>query len=287
MQIMLGCRGGIHPLSSKLRLVGVGRAKLTDFFYQMPTEIEEDEDEECEIDFDMMDFDEMDFDDAPPPIGEDRQDPIMIAEFSIVEDDAKSSLHTAAMIGTKGARSPNMAPVFAINAMAKFSNKVTRLHDDRRRLVNQVASAKARLAEHNIYEDADGIGTIGDLYGDLLDETDRLVNCDNYGLNYYSSFSSIPDLTGVAQDVLSVYYSPTRRETEEYRLEVLSFVAFRSLQGFCSPSDLAWALTCTNSVERLNRAYDLMLDHLWSLKDMAQQAKHDLAALGDDAGFLE
>lgn len=236
MEIMLGCKGSISPLASKIRLVGVGRADLTDFFYQMPTELELDDDVECSIE------DLEDFDDLPPLIEEDRQDPIVMAEFSIINDDPKSSLDSMHKIGEKGARSPQMAPVFRITEMAKFANKVTRLHDDRRRWVNLVASAKMRLTEQNMFDDADGIGTIsGGL--DLLDETERLLQCENYGLNYYSSFSSIPDLTGVAQDVLENYYSPTRRSTEEYRLEVLSFVAFRSLEGYCNVSELAWALT--------------------------------------------
>ena len=274
MEIMLGCKGSISPLASKIRLVGVGRADLTDFFYQMPTELELDDDVECSIE------DLEDFDDLPPLIEEDRQDPIVMAEFSIINDDPKSSLDSMHKIGEKGARSPQMAPVFRITEMAKFANKVTRLHDDRRRWVNLVASAKMRLTEQNMFDDADGIGTIsGGL--DLLDETERLLQCENYGLNYYSSFSSIPDLTGVAQDVLENYYSPTRRSTEEYRLEVLSFVAFRSLEGYCNVSELAWALTCTNSIERLNRAYELMIDHLWSLKDMVQQANEDLLAVGE------
>lgn len=282
MEIMLGCRNTVQPLSSKIRLVGVGRAELTDFFYQIPTLLEEEE--ECLLD-------DEDEDDLPPPIfaDEDREDPIVMAEFRTIDDDVKSSIHSMQNIGTKGARSPLMAPVFAIHEMSKYSNKVTRLHDDRRRLVNLLASAKARLAECNVFDDADGIGSIFAFHlleENMLDETERLLQCDNYGLNYYSSFSSILDLTGVAEGVLQNYYSPQRRDTEEYRLEVLSFVAFRSLQGYCSPEDLAWALTCNNSIERLHRAYDLMLDHFWSLKDMVKEANADLVALGEDGCSL-
>jgi hypothetical protein len=284
MEIMLGCRTNLEPLSSKIRLVGVGRAELTDFFYQMPTPLAVEE--ECPIDED----DDEEEDDLPSLLlGEDRQDPIIMAEFRILIDDTKSSVYSMQCIGQKGARSSFMAPVFAINEMAKYSNKVTRIHDDRRRLVNLLASAKTRLAQCNIFDDADGIGSIATMIGDtnLLQETERLIQCDNYGLNYYSSFSSIPDLTGVAQDVLQNYYSPERRDAEEYRLEVLSFVAFRSLQGYCTPQDLAWALTCTNSIERLNRAYDLMLDHFWLLKELVKEANADLEAFGEDVCLLD
>lgn len=275
MEIMTACRGTISPLSSKVRLVGVGRAELTDFFYQMPTELKIDDDVECLLDDD-------DDDNEVPLITDfkDRQDPIVMAEFFILNDEPKSSLHSLNLIGEKGARSPNMAPVFAVQEMSRFANKVTRLHDDRRRLVNLVLSAKKRLSEHNVFDDIDGLGTILSNH-DLLDETERLLLCDNFGLNYYSSFCSIPQLTGVAQDVLENYYSPARRSTEEYRLEVLSFVAFRSLEGYCRSSDLAWALVCTNSIERLHRAYELMQEHYWALKDIIKKTNEDLLAIGE------
>lgn len=283
MEIIMGCKGTISPLRSKIRLVGVGRAELTDFFYQMPTELEFDDKVECSIDDEDEEGDDGEDDYLLSTTDtEDPKDPIVMAEFSILHDEPKSSLYSLHLIGNKGARSPDMAPVFAIQQMSEFANKVTHLHDDRRRLVNLVASAKRRLAiKHHIFDDADGLGCILSS-GDLLDETERLIQCDNYGLNYYSSFSSIPELTGVAQDVLESYYSPTRRSTEEYRLEVLSFVAFRSLEGYCSPSDLAWALVCTNSIERLHRAYVLMQDHFWSLKGLLSQANQDLLAAGEE-----
>jgi hypothetical protein len=277
MEIMLGCKGRINPLSSRIRLVGVGRAELTDFFFQMPTALEENDLDDIECNVEGL-TDE----DVTALQRENQPDPIVMAEFRILNDCAKSSIHSLARIGDKGARSPDMAPVFAVNEMAKFSNKVTRLHDERRRLVNLIASAKTRLAEHNVFDDADGIGSIFIQEECLLDETEKLLRCDNYGLNYYSSFSSIPALTGVAQDVLESFYSPERRTTEEYRLEVLSFVAFRSLQGFCSPQDMAWALQCTNSIERLQRAYEIMLEHVWTLKKMAKEVSQDLEAHGED-----
>jgi hypothetical protein len=93
MEIMLGCRTNLEPLFSKIRLVGVGRAELTDFFYQMPTPLEQDE--ECPIDDDEED-------DLPPLLlGDDRQDPIIMAEFRILYDDIESSVHTMQLIGQK------------------------------------------------------------------------------------------------------------------------------------------------------------------------------------------
>jgi hypothetical protein len=293
-RLAMVCSGiAILPFKSKIRLVGVGRAELIDFYYQMPSTTipvvrpdslngESNKDDECTIIWDgplitnsvtEETNDDDNEDDEPPPISNERPDPIVMAEFTILQDEPKSSIQTI----TKGIRSNHMAPVFAINEMAKYANKVTRLHDERRRLVRCLADIKRQLASYNIYDDIDGLGSVL-LEGDLMAETDRLVmQCDNYGLNYYSSLSSIPDLTGVTQQILEQYYSPERRSTEEYRLEILSFVAFRSLEGYCSTSDMAWALLCTNSIERLQRAYQLMEDHYWSLKDMIQMAEQDLS----------
>jgi hypothetical protein len=81
----------------------------------------------------LDDDNEDDDDNEPPPILDERSDPILIAEFSILKDEPKSSIQSI----TKGIRSNHMAPVFAINEMARYANKVTRLHDERRRLVQK------------------------------------------------------------------------------------------------------------------------------------------------------
>ena len=294
------CRSRISPLSSKIRLVGVGRAELIDFFYQMPTQIQVDDNVECIIEDDDEDDDGDDESDQPrftmdlenPP------DPIVMAIFSILHDEPKSSINTLQQIGMKGTRSPHMAPVFAIAEMSKLANQVTRLHEDRRQIVNQILAAKQQLEQqYHMFDDIDGLGSLAIMMDsnpstaerrispttsglNLFVEAERLlVQCHNFGLNYYSSLSTIPQLTGVAEQLLEDYYSPSYRSTEEYRLEVLSFVAFRSLEGYCSTVDLARALVCTNTIERLNRAYELMQDHFWTLKDILKKANEDLLAL--------
>jgi hypothetical protein len=105
---------------------------------------------------------------------------------------------------------------------------------------------------------------------------------ENYGLNYYSAFSSIPQLTNVALESFEPYYSPERRSGEEHEMEVASFVAFRALDGFCTPQDMAWALQCTNTIERFNTAYSIMYRHKLLLEKIAEYASQDLRDCGEE-----
>jgi hypothetical protein len=65
-------------------------------------------------------------------------------------------------------------------------------------------------------------------------------------------------------------------------MEVASFVAFRALDGFCTPQDMAWALQATNTIERFNTAYSIMYRHKVLLEKMAEYASHDLRDCGEE-----
>lgn len=287
------------PFNSCIRLVGVGRASLKQFFYKLPTNLDEEGDEE-----DVHDDDE-DYDEQPDEEGEHdeedtKQTPIVMAEFTIMRDSSVSSSAEASRIGDKGARSLNCSPVHFIAEMSKQLNRIVYLHDERRRLIKGLKAAKVRLEQKNVFEDHDGIGqaTAKDDDEKIIEEflakydhdhdvlptldTSVLSTMDNYGLNYYSAFSSIPQLTNVALQSLEPYYSPELRRSEEHEMEIASFVAFRALDGFCSPQDMAWALQCTNTIERLNTGYGIMWRHKLLLEKMAEYAIHDLRECGEE-----
>lgn len=295
-----GSQGYVTPLSSNVRLVGVARAILGDLFYKMPTmdKSEGMQDEGDSEQDDTMDDDEDDF------IDEDEESsPIIMAQFTLLTDTTKRESNPFDKVGEKGAKSYEKAPIHAIMEMSNLANKIMRIHEDRRRLVNGLTAAKARLDHKNVYEDTDGLGQLQRQIDQaavdfLLERYDleqnnasfgssgRLAGLDNYGLNYYSAFSPILSLTNVAMDIFAPYYSPKIQETEEYRLEIFSFVAFRALEGFCTTYDLAWALRCINSAERLNKAYELMLEHVILLEGMAKQASNDLRDCGEECTDL-
>ena len=333
--------GGVQsPLKSRVRLVGIGRANLKEFFYKMPTkrdegddddddehddgeeqivariynEEEEEFDDELGMDVITEDYDEKDevydalmedehHDDEEE---EDQETPIVMAEFTLIRDSPTSSTAHASQLGNKGAQSVHRSPVHALAEMSKIVNRVIYLHDDRRRLVQGLKAAEARLRARNVFEDHDGIGQVtaknddgdqeiieefltkydhGDIPQSSLD-TSAIASMENYGLNYYSAFSAIPQLTTVALQSFEPYYSPEVRQTEEYEMEISSFVAFRALDGFCSPQHLAWALQCTNTIERFNAAYSLMWRHKELLEKMAENTSQDLRDCGEECTDL-
>ena len=107
-----------------------------------------------------------------------------------------------------------------------------------------------------------------------------------YGMSYYGSFSSIADLTSVTVKLLDPYYSPNHRQREEYEAEVSSFVAFRALEGYIEKEDVVYALQCTSSVERMMRAYEIMVDHKIQLKKIADRLSNELRDCGEECTDL-
>ena len=198
-----GSQGFVTPLSSNVRLVGVARAILGDLFYKMPTmdKSEGMQDEGDSEQDDTMDDDEDDF------IDEDEESsPIIMAQFTLLTDTTKRESNPFDKVGEKGAKSYEKAPIHAIMEMSNLANKIMRIHEDRRRLVNGLTAAKARLDHKNVYEDTDGLGQLQRQIDQaavdfLLERYDleqnnasfgssgRLAGLDNYGLNYYSAFS--------------------------------------------------------------------------------------------------
>jgi len=332
------------PLHSRVRLVGVGRASLNDFFFKVPSkfvdEVDDDSQDECSdnqgddenekrpipidyegYEYDMDGRDELGMDteyheyygyeedavlldeDYDELDEEEEETPVVMAEFTFIRDVPILSTASESQLGNKGARSVHSSPVHALAEMSKVVNRVTYLHEDRRRLVKGLKAAKVRLEQANVFDDHDGIGKAtakDEEEHEIIEEfltkynhgavplldTSALASMDNYGLNCFSAFSSLPQLTNVALQTFEPYYSPDVRKSEEHEMEVASFVAFRALDGFCKPQDLAWALQCTNTIERFNTAYDLMRKHTDLLENMAEYTSQDLRNCGEECTDL-
>ena len=332
----------ICPFSSTVRLVGVGRVMLNDFFYRMPTDLIAgsggyDEDAKASLSCD----DDEGWDDVNEDV--DTVPPIVMATFSMIIDQPIDSSASVKAIGNKGARSVYKSPIHALNELNGLSHKVNWMHEDRKRLVNGIAAAKARLQlrkmneqEHEgdsfVYDDFDGLGLAGssqsstsfDVFPtsgevsdgsrvggiqDLLsrfhgsgvpndpfhqlirteeqqEAVDLLERLDNLGLSYYGYFSSIPALTAQAAKLFVPYYSKEHRSREEHGLEIASFVALRTVEGYASPTDISWALQCRSTADRLRRIYDIMTDHRIQLEKMAQQMSEKLRDCGEECTDL-
>mmetsp|Transcript_1281 Transcript_1281/g.2055 ORF Transcript_1281/g.2055 Transcript_1281/m.2055 type:complete len:112 (+) Transcript_1281:3-338(+) len=109
---------------------------------------------------------------------------------------------------------------------------------------------------------------------------------ENYGFGSFGILSTIPDLTNELMLYLESYYSPTHREREEYDAEIASFIAFRCLEEYVDPSDIAAAMLTRSATERLNLAYDLMMRHREELNELVKMISDDLYECGDDCKDL-
>ena len=327
------------PLDSKIRLVGIARARLRDFFYEnvkddateesVDQETEQETEEECRHAHESESDEETGIlvtcaecgahlkimqhvHEEESVLSDDNDDddateaPIVMAEFDVVTDSLKrSTTNEKEEIWYKGTQSTYMSPVHALNEMSTLHNKLMRLHNERRKLVQDIKTAIFRLESNNIFEDFDGIGQVTQKdKNDTLEfhksqdynDNDKdakysvdpsvLTNLNNYGLDPYSSMSSLLDLTDATMQTLKPYYPTSIQQEEEFRLEITSFVAFKALEGFCSSEDVAWALTCTNTVERLQRADEIMTQHVLLMKLKAEQLKIDLKECGQEFADL-
>lgn len=330
---------GFLPAESKIRMVGVGRAAVHDFFYQVPSDVRNAVDEDGHL---IIEHDGGD--DGPEPAQN-----VVMAQFQLLSDGEQRSAAFALDTG----RSARSSPVHALHAMQTAASRIHFLHEDRRNLVAGLKAAEMRLhngrrrragesgngaalhppqpsaaLSHGDGEDLIDHDGIGMLFSDAEVEATQLVfdkfleefgpaaaaaaatseeggedeaagpapvservsplaGMANYGMGESASaISSIQKLTGVWLEKLSPYYSPARRETEEHRYEVLSFVSVMALSDFLTPQDLGWSLRCTNTLERLERVYDWMWSHVRMLREEAQQVSQELLDCGEECKDL-
>jgi hypothetical protein len=128
-----------------------------------------------------------------------------------------------------------------------------------------------------------------------------LNDLENYGMGFTAtSVSKLNELTRlIIQERLNGYYSQQCQQSEEFYYEMLSFVAMSSLDVFLKQQqqpqsstqqqyhcELAWALTCTNTMERLEHVYDCMSRHVQLLKREAEQESQKLRDCGEECTDL-
>jgi hypothetical protein len=303
------------PLESKIRLVGIGRAVLYDFYHQIPTSQPEVMDEEGEKISGKSDTDSDEDDDEET----NRVTNIVMANFRLLMD---STARSEDLQNSKGGRPMHASPVHALAEMSNMANKIQRTHVDRRRYVAGLQAAKSRLkrkeaklAEEEL-EDYDGLGMLfsgrdseedgdadadadadaaqplieqflNEFHHDAPVEHTRLVGMENYGMGYSAaSISTIFDLTSVWTEKLQPYYSPSRCESEEHYFEILSFVSVLSMDKYLHPSELGWTLHCTNTIERLHQAYEWMFEHVCLLKQESEKISQELRDCGEECTDL-
>lgn len=284
----------------RIRLVGIGRAQLKNFVYTVPAHVRTSMDEEGHI----LDEDDEDYIDPSPNI--------VMAQFKLLHDGSQRS---DSFQKSCGGRSAHASPVHALNEMGSLASKIHFMHEDRRKLVAGLKAAKARLEsteqELDELEDHDGIGMLfakkampqNEYSQEVLDQfmadfapkrnrkvssrASPLLEMDNYGMGQSSSsISTIPHLTSAWVEKLTPYYSPSRITSEEFYYETLSFVSVLALDKFLQPNHLGWTLKCTNTIERMQQAYEWMFSHVQLLREEAEKVSQELLQCGEECTDL-
>ncbi|KAL3757843.1 hypothetical protein ACHAWU_006151 [Discostella pseudostelligera] len=313
----------IERTPTSLKLTGVGRAFLRDYFSSKHAGSTDDEVELSQLLTSIQELDkEQQYENDE--IGsatdhdmdaEDTELPVVMAEFDILLDD--SSIRRAGPSGRDVVSNHRSSSVHAIAELYRTANKVYRLHEERKKLVAGLRAgvARLRLGKKKLaedvncsleFEDCDNIG------GGFIDEElhemtteweemstarsqskdddilkrSRLEAMENYGFGSYGILSTIPDLTQQSMLQLETYYSPIHRQREEYEAEVASMVIFRTLEMYATPHEVAAALLASSAIQRLELGYEVMMRHRNELNELVTMISKELMDCGEECTDL-
>ena len=289
--------------SSKIRLMAVGRAKLSHFTtkFLKDDSIIENEDKDSTNDINSI---------AP--------EPLLVARMELLMDSNEKGMTKA-------------SPVHALNRLSTFAQRVRLLHQDRQRIVRGLQAAQSRLEmAMDDWEDWDGIGSLNTdvettttitttepvdddaqtrVLNEFLREYDnnendtiltpthslplspgaaRCMELDNYGLGTTSgAYVPLTSMAEVLVEKLEKYYSPTRLQTEEFEYEAFSWCALQSLQTYLSSQEIHEALyKCKNTCGRLEILYHAMIKHKMDLNVLAQAKSIELRNCGEECDLF-
>ena len=282
--------------------MGIGRAVVTDFHYQVPLALQQaNMDEEGHLIVDVSRRDQQlsalapsqtyseeceiqDDDDDDERHGCDTTDSIIMARFRLYQDTLTAS----------------SSPVHALSEMSSWISRIHLLHEERKQLVAELRqklqqrkkSSQPPMShcKEDELQDFDGLG---DLFASKEDSskadeaskttakgeatttsissqsTDVDDGSDtNYGLGTTAaSVSTLAVLATAVLGKLQPYYSPQKRASEEHYYELYSFVAVQALVPFVGPSHTAWAVRCSTTAERLRVVHDWMHRHVQQLRE--------------------
>jgi len=295
--------------SSKIRLMAIGRAKVSHFTTKFLMDESFVENHEYNR---MKDIESN-------GINSITSEPLLVARMELLFD----SNEKGKMISS---------PVHALNRISTFAQRVRLLQQDRQRIVRGLQAAQSRLemAMDN-WEDWDGIGSISNGLdrtssskankSEPLDDSDqtsvlnrfleeyntheniqltpthslpissdaaRCIELDYYGLGATSSaFASLTSMADVLMEELENYYSPSRLHSEEFEYEVFSWCALQSLQSYLSSQEIYEALyKCTNTCARLDIIYHAMIKHKMELNELAQAKSLELRNCGEECDLF-
>ena len=291
---------------SKIRLIAVGRAKVSHFSTKFLTDGDS---------FNDQNYKKHEVEGTESTKSE--PSPLLVARMELLFDSNEEG------------KKPS-SPVHALNRLSTFAQRIRFLHGDRQRIVKGLQAAQSRLEmAMNEWEDWDGIGSINNNVfersspekqtestssneQDVLDRflkhynadestplapshpvllsprAARCIDLDNYGLGSRSSaFASLNSASTVLAESLRNYFSPSRIESEEFEYEVFSWSALQSLQPYLTSEEIDEALfKCTCTCSRLELIYQAMIRHKVDLDELAQAKITELRNCGEECDLF-
>ncbi|KAG7358747.1 hypothetical protein IV203_015336 [Nitzschia inconspicua] len=271
---------------SRVRLVGIGRAKLTNFVVRHPNENE----------------------------GDDTliHEPLLMAQMELLLD---SNEHGKAS-----------SPVHALNRLSMLTSRIRFLHQDRQQIVRGLQAAQARLEmAMEDWQDYDGIGAVFAGQDDPLGRenensnvdlqmtlhsflqefnqdtnTDHMASSrpltptaamcltmDNFGLGVSpTAYADLMPMSEFLVERLQPFYSPQRWDTEEFAYEAFSWVALESLKFYLPSETISEALQSSNTYQRLEVLYHAMMNHKQDLTVLAKAKSQELLDCGEECTGL-
>lgn len=288
---------------SRVRLIGIGRAKLTRFSVMV-------NEGQPDIDNPYNDVAAMDVDEnSDGPIHE----PLLMAQMELLLD---SNEHGQAS-----------SPVHALNQLSVLTARIRFLHKDRQKIVRGLQAAQARLEmAMEEWEDYDGIGALYEENGNKAMEDQppisnedlqmtlhsflrefnqdttadpmassrplspgaaNCVHMDNFGLGTSpTAYADLIPMSEVLVERLQPFFSPQRSQTEEFAYEAFSWVALESLKLYLLSETITEALESSNTCERLEVLYHAMLSHKRDLTELAKAKSQELLDCGEECAGL-
>jgi hypothetical protein len=119
----------------------------------------------------------------------------------------------------------------------------------------------------------------------LSPSASRLFELDNFGLgSTATAYSDIHSMVRVLIDLFQPYYSPERTQTEEFQYCLFSWVALQSVMEY--QQDATAALAATNTLDRIEAVYHIMMAHTEDLRELALAKSEELRDCGEECELL-
>lgn len=146
------------PTDCRIRLMGIGRAALQNFYYQIPSRVQQDMMDDKGYLILEEDDDEIDDDGTMTrPTSRDTTK-IVTADFLLIKDQTQRSSQFLSggdrdalerrrsfLVSRSGQKSAFASPVHALAKMSSLTNRINRWHQERKQLVAGLKAADARL----------------------------------------------------------------------------------------------------------------------------------------------